>query len=387
MAILSFKNVGIKAMAAAVPQQVIDNYHYDLDIWPEEEVKQVVDKVGVTERRFVDEQTCASDLCFAAAEKLIDDNQIPREEIDLLVFLSQTPDYRMPATSILLQDRLGLPKSTMAFDISLGCSGFLSALSIVYSMMQNQGFRRALLLDGETRSKVYSRKDRREAFIFGDAGIAALIERDECFGESHFSINSDGSRGPLIMIPGGGYRNMSSAATLEEKVVDEYGNIRSDEQGHMDGGNVFNFVILEIPKDIKRLFAATGEDIQSMDYYVFHQANAFINNHIAKKMKLNPERIPWTIQKYGNTSSVSVPLTIVSELKDQMAGKKRLMLSAFGVGMAWATAIVPFENCKISDIVEVANGKRVSESSELGGGSALNISLLCGFNDKLTLAA
>ena len=353
MAILKFNNVGITALAAGVPKNIIDNYHYDLDIWPEDEVKKVVDKVGVVERRFADEKTCASDLCFAAAEKLIADNNINREEIDLLVFLSQTPDYRMPATSILLQDRLGLPMSTMAFDISLGCSGFISALSIVYGLMQNHGFRKALLLDGETRSKVYSRKDRREAFIFGDAGVAALIERDEKFGESHFSLNSDGSRGKLIMISGGGYRNMSSVETLREKVVDEYGNIRTDENGFMNGADVFNFVIVEVPRDIKRIFAASGEDIQKMDYYVFHQANAFINNHIAKKMKLDKERIPWTIQKYGNTSSVSVPLTIVSELKDKMEGEKKIMMSAFGVGMAWATAIVPFVDCKISEIVEI----------------------------------
>lgn len=353
MAVLRFKNVGITAMAAAVPKRVIDNYKYDLDIWPEDEVKKVVDKVGVKERRFADENTCSSDLCFAAAEKLIADNQIDRNEIDLVVFLSQTPDYRMPATSILLQDRLGLPMSTMAFDISLGCSGFISALSVVYSMMQNKGFRKALLLDGETRSKVYSRKDRREAFIFGDAGVAALIERDEKFGESHFSLNSDGSRGELIMIKGGGYRNMSSAETLKEKVVDEYGNIRTDEQGYMNGADVFNFVIVEVPKDIKRLMTAAGEDIQNMDFYIFHQANAFINNHIAKKMRLDMERIPQTIQKYGNTSSVSVPLTIVSELKDKMQGEKKLMLNAFGVGLAWATAIVPFVDCKISEIVEL----------------------------------
>ena len=353
MAIIKFRNVGITAMAACVPKNVIDNYKYDLDIWPVEEVKKVVDKVGVTERRFADQNTCSSDLCFAAAEKLIDDNQIDRSEIDLVVFLSQTPDYRMPATSILLQDRLGLPMSTMAFDISLGCSGFISALSIVYAMMQNNGFRKALLLDGETRSKVYSRKDRREAFIFGDAGIAALIERDGKFGDSHFSLNSDGSRGELIMIPGGGYRNMSSVETLREKVVDEYGNIRCDEHGRMNGADVFNFVIVEVPKDIKRIMAVSGENIQDMDYYVFHQANAFINNHIAKKLKLDKERIPWTIQKYGNTSSVSVPLTIVSELKGKMEGEKKIMMSAFGVGMAWATAIVPFVDCKISEIVEI----------------------------------
>lgn len=356
MPIISYKNVGITAMAAAVPSRVIDNYRYDLDVFPEEDVKKVVDKVGVYERRFADENTCSSDLCFAAAEKLINDNNIDRSEIDLLVFVSQTPDYRMPATCYLLQERLGLDKSCVAFDVTLGCAGFEYGLSIVYAFMEKQGLRKALLLDGETRSKVYSPRDRRAAFIFGDAGAAALIERNEKFGESHFSLNSDGSLADLIMIPAGGYRKMSSVETLKEYVFDEYGNARSDEQAFMKGADVFNFVIVEIPKDIKRVMAATGEDIQSFDYYVFHQANAFINNYIAKKMKIDTSRMPWTIHKYGNTSSVSVPLTIVSELKDKLVGRKKLLLSAFGVGMAWCTAIVPFVDCKISNIVEVENG-------------------------------
>ena len=358
MAIIKYNNVGITAMAAAVPSHVIDNYKYNIDIFPEEEVKKVVDKVGVFERRFADENTCSSDLCFAAAEKLLNDNNVDRSEIDLLVFLSQTPDYRMPATCYLLQDRLGLPKSTMAFDLTLGCAGFEYGLSVVYAFMEKNDFRKALFLDGETRSKVYSPKDRRAAFIFGDAGVAALVERDEKFGESYFSLNSDGSRAELIMIPAGGYRKMSSPDTLKEQVVDEYGNIRTGEQGFMRGADVFNFVIVEVPKDIKRLIAATGEDIQNMDYYVFHQANSFINNYVAKKMKLDKTKIPWTIHKYGNTSSVSVPLTIVSELKDKLNGRKKLLMSAFGVGMAWATAIVPFVDCKICDIVEVENGVR-----------------------------
>lgn len=352
MAILNISNVGISAMAACVPSRVIDNYRYT-EYFPEEEVKKVVDKIGVYERRFADDNTCASDLCYAAAEKLIEDNHINREEIDLLVFVSQTADYRMPATSILLQNRLGLPMSTIAFDVNLGCSGFLYGLSIVYSFMERSGLRKALLLDGETRSKVYSPKDRQAAFIFGDAGVAALIERDEKFGESYFSLNSDGSRGELIMIPGGGYRNMSSMETLKEKVVDEYGNIRTDEHGYMKGGDVFNFVIIEIPKDIKRLFAESSKNIADMDYYIFHQANNFINSYIAKKMKLDTTKIPSTIHKYGNTSSVSVPLTIVSELKDGLVGQKQLMLSAFGVGLTWATAIVSLVDCKISDIVEL----------------------------------
>lgn len=353
MAFLTFNNVGVSALSAAVPRTVIDNYKYT-QYFPEDQVKEVVDKVGIYERRFADEKTCSSDLCFAAAEKLFADNDIDRSEIDLLIFISQTPDYRMPATSVILQHRLGLPNSTIAFDINLGCSAFMYGLSVAYSMMNNQpGLRKALILDGETRSKVYSPKDRRTAFLFGDGGVAALVERDERFGKSFFSLNSDGSREGLIKIDAGGYRHMSSTETVKEKVVDEYGNIRSDEQGYMHGGDVFNFVIREIPKDIKNLCSWTGDDIQSMDYYVFHQANNFINSYIAKKMKLDTSKIPSTIAKFGNTSSVSVPLTIVSELKGKLSGNKKLLLSAFGVGMTWATAIVNFNNCRISDIVEI----------------------------------
>ena len=352
MAFLEFKNVGVTAMAAAVPHTVIDNYKYT-QYFPEDQVKEVVDKVGIYERRFADENTCSSDLCFAAAEKLIADNNIDKSEIDLLIFISQTPDYRMPATSVLLQDRLGLPNSTIAFDITLGCSAFMYGLSVAFSMMQNSNLRKALILDGETRSKVYSPKDRRSAFLFGDGGVAALVERGEQFGTSYFSLNSDGSRGDLIKINAGGYRHMSSAETVKEKVVDEYGNIRSEEQGYMQGGDVFNFVIREIPKDIKRIVEWSGTDIQSCDYYVFHQANNFINSYLAKKLKLDTSKIPSTIHNYGNTSSVSVPLTIVDQLKDKLDGDKKLMLSAFGVGMTWATAFVPFHDCRISDVVEV----------------------------------
>ena len=358
MAIIKFNNIGITAMAGAVPSTIIDNLKYTA-FFPEEQVKEVVDKVGIYERRFADKNTCSSDLCFAAAQKLIFDNKVDRSEIDLLVFISQTPDYRMPATSITLQHRLGLNNNCVAFDINLGCSAFIYGMSVVFSMMQTGAFRKALILDGETRSKVYSPRDRRSAFIFGDGGIAAIVERNNKFGESYMSLNSDGSRADLIMIKAGGYRHPSTPETLKEKVVDEYGNMRSEEQGYMRGGDVFTFVIREIPRDIKKTLATANISIDQLDFIVFHQANNFINSFIAKKMKLDVTKIPHTIEKYGNTSSVSVPLTIVSELKNKLVGEKTLLLSAFGVGMTWATAIIPFVDTKISDIVEVENGQPI----------------------------
>jgi 3-oxoacyl-[acyl-carrier-protein] synthase III len=352
MAFLRFNNVGITGMAAAVPANVIDNYKYTA-FFPEEAVKEIVDKVGIKQRRFVDEKTCSSDLCFAAAERLLSDMQIDRQEIDLLIFVSQTPDYRMPATSILLQHRLGLGKHTMAFDISLGCSGFVYGLSTVFSYMQAAGLRKALLLDGETRSRIYSPKDRKTAFLFGDGGIAALIEPDPKFGPSFFSLHSDGSLENLIKINAGGYRNISTADTLQERVVDEHGNIRTDEHGYMDGGEVFNFVLREIPSNIHELLAASGTEKSEIDFFVFHQANDFMNSYLARKLKLPKEKVPSTIEKFGNTSSVSIPLTIVSELKDQLIEPRKLLLSGFGVGVSWASAVLNFQDCFISEIVEI----------------------------------
>jgi 3-oxoacyl-[acyl-carrier-protein] synthase-3 len=352
MALVSFDNVGISGLAAAVPANTINNYEYT-KYFDKDAVRDIVDKVGIKERRFAQPGVCSSDLCFAAAEKLITDLSIDRNEIDLLIFISQTPDYRMPATSVLLQDRLKLPKSTAAFDVSLGCSAFVYGLSIVYSLMQTGGFRKALLLDGETRSRVYSPKDRKTAFLFGDAGVAALIERDQRFGKSWFSLNSDGSKESLIKVDAGGYRNPSSQKTLEEKVVDEHGNIRSEEHGYMNGADVFNFVLIEIPKDLKKLSAFSGVTLDTLDYYLFHQANSYMNDYLKNKLKLPEEKVPSSIEKFGNTSSVSIPLTIATNLQGKLTAPSKALLSGFGVGMSWASAILTFENCHISNLVEI----------------------------------
>lgn len=352
MGLLSFNNIGIAGISGAVPKRIIYNYDYDL-YFSKEDVKEIVDKIGVIERRFADENTCSSDLCYYAAEELFKRTQIDRNEIDVLIFISQTPDYRMPATSVLMQDRLGLPTSIITLDINLGCSAFLYGLSVAYSMICAAGIRKVLILDGETRSKVYSLKDRKTGFLFGDAGVAAIIDRKESYGQSWFSLNSDGSRESLIKIPAGGYRKMSSCETVKEKVVDEYGNIRSEEHGYMNGADVFNFVIREVPKDFYRLLEFSGIALHSIDNFIFHQANSYINGFLMKKLKLPENKVPSTIGKYGNTSSVSIPLTIVSELKESLPISKRILLSGFGVGLTWGTAIINLDKCLICDIVEV----------------------------------
>ena len=352
MATLSFNHIGIIGLCAAVPFNKINNLKHTQN-FSSEDVAEVVDKIGVEERRFAPEGMCSSDLCYAAAEQLIADLNIEKSEIDLVVFVSQTADYRMPATAILLQNKLKLGKHTAAFDIGLGCSGFVYGLSIVYSLINAGGFRKALLLNGETRSRVYSPKDRKTAFLFGDAGTAVLISKHGKFGKSIFDLNSDGSLGDLIKMDHGGYRNPTTLESLSEKVIDEHGNMRSGEHGYMNGPEVFNFVIREIPRSVKNLLKQAERDESSIDYFVFHQANTFMNNYLAEKMKLPKDKCPTNIKAFGNTSSVSIPLAIATELKNKLEGSKTLFLSGFGVGMSWANAVVSFEDCQISNLVEI----------------------------------
>jgi len=352
MALLNFKEVGITGMAAAVPKNTIYNEHYT-DHFGSEVVAEIVKKTGIKERRFVPEGMTASDLCYAAAEKLLEDKGVDKSEIDLVVFVSQTPDYRMPATSVILQNRLGLSKHAAAFDINLGCSGFVYGLSVVYSLVMQPHIQKALLLDGETRSKIYHPKDRNTAFLFGDGGIAALIEKDKKFLNSYFNLGSDGSRESLIKIDAGGYRNPTSIETLQERVVDEHGNIRTAEHGYMNGADVFNFVLREIPENIENLYSFAKKDASAMNYYVFHQANRFMNDYLRKKLRLPKEKVPESISKFGNTSSVSIPLTIVDCLKDKLQGENEILLCGFGVGMSWASAILHLKDCFISDLQEI----------------------------------
>ena len=352
MALLKFQNIGIAALAGAVPKNTIDNYAYTAH-FPEEDVKAIVDKTGIKERRFAEPHQCASDFCYAAAEQLLKENEIDRQEIDLLIFISQTPDYRMPATSVILQDRLGLSKNTAAFDINLGCSAFVYGLSVAYSFMQQGLFRKVLLLDGETRSRVYHPKDRMTSFLFGDGGVATLIEKGEQYGESFFNLQSDGSRESLIKIDAGGYRNPSTPETLKEKVVDMHGNIRTDEHAYMKGADVFNFVLREVPKNIKSTLQFAGIERETIDYAVFHQANNYMNSYLGKKLKFSKEKTPVSLHKFGNTSSVSIPITIVSELHDKLSGRKKTLLSGFGVGVSWASAVINLIDCRISKLIEV----------------------------------
>lgn len=349
MATIRFKNVGIRAMSACVPSTVVSNRDLGYLI-PESEIEKTINNIGIEERRIAEENVCASDLCYKAARQLMTDNDIDPESIDVLLFMSQTSDYRIPATAPLLQHRLGLSKNTCCIDLSLGCSGYVFALSTAFAYASMEGVNRVLLLDGETFSKIVNRKDKVDWPLYGDGATATLIEKGD-FEESVFILKTDGSGENAVKIPGGGMRNRVTKDSVIETVREE-GNIRNDLEVFMDGMDVFNFAMSVVPKSVKEIVKEVGASLEDIDWLVFHQANKFMTDFFAKRLKFDMKKVPYCIQKYGNTSSTSVPLTIVSELKDTLKNGDRTVMCGFGAGLSWGTAWVVFNDCHISPVVE-----------------------------------
>lgn len=349
MAEIKFKSVGIHSLAACVPPRIERNDSL-VGLIPEEDIYKTINNIGINEKRIADKEVCASDLCFQAAEKLISDNDIARDSIQGLIFVSQTSDFHQPATAPILQDRLGLNKATLSFDVNLACSGYVYGLAIAYSFCSQIGCDRVLLLVGETMSKITSDNDKESKPLFGDAGTATLIEKGD-YGLSIFSLNSDGSGAEVMMIPVGGFRNPATIDSFEMS-EDQKGNKRNGYQFRMDGMAVFNFGMREEPKDIKRLIAAAGILLEDVDLLIYHQANKFMMDFFTKKLKFSTEKTPYSLDRFGNTSSASIPLTIVSELYDNFPERSKVILSGFGAGLSWGSVLLDLSRCRISKLLD-----------------------------------
>lgn len=349
MAILRYNKIGISAISACVPKNIA--YNKDLGYFmSEEEINKAINNIGIEERRIAADDVCSSDLCYKAAKQLMEDKNIDPNSIDALIFVSQTSDYHQPATAPILQHKLGLSKDVLAFDINLACSGYVYGLSVAYSYANTDGINRVLLLVGETMSKIVSKYDKVNTPLFGDAGTATLIEKGD-FGSSTFSLHSDGSGANVMMIPYGGFRNRSCAESLVEE-TDSNGDRRTREQFRMDGMAVFNFGMSEEPRDVKNLIAAANVELCQLDLLIYHQANKFMTDFFTKWLKFDKNKTPYSIKKFGNTSSASIPLTIVAELHDKYPNRKNVVLSGFGAGLSWGSVLLDLSSCKISALIE-----------------------------------
>ncbi len=350
MGLIKFSNIGIKAISATVPKKIVKASDLT-DFFSAEQIEKFVEATGVVERRFADENVCASDLCYHSACDIFENVQITREEIDILIFVSQTPDYKSPGSSIILQNKLGLKKSTIVYDVNMSCSGFIHGMLMAYTFLQLSEINNVMLLVGDTLSKMISLQDKSTGLLLGDGGIAALISKDEQFGESYFSLNTDGENVNSVLIPAGGSRIRSSFDTLTDKQYED-GSIRNMEQVVMKGMDVFSFAISELPKDVKRLLEFAGMSIDKIDKFAFHQANKFMSDHITKKLKVDSSKILRSIHKYGNTAGVSIPLTMV-ENRSLINKGDSILMNAIGAGFAYGTVLLNIADCQILELKEL----------------------------------
>lgn len=349
MAFLAIENVTIKGIYASVPVNVYDNNDYEYI--SQEDRKKLIKLTGIAERRYADKGVTTSDLAVPAAKKLLQDLDWSPGSVDSLIFVSQLRDYILPCTAPILQHKLGLPKSCLSFDIPLGCSGFVYGLSVAASMMQQQNNKRCLLICGDVSFQSLSQRDKTTFPLFGDAATVTALEiTADSSQQMYFSLNSDGEAYEVIITPDGGARNPTTKESLEYTEVD--GNWRNRLQVRLDGLKLFTFTSNEVANDIRKLCSWSGIELRQIDRLVLHQANKLLNETIRKQLKLDPARVPYSLDRFGNTSSASIPLTIADQMSNFTEKDYCLGISGFGVGASWASAIITHFNPSYCDIIE-----------------------------------
>lgn len=350
MAFLDLKNVSIRGIAACVPENVEKN-ECIYTKWGDYE--QFLSTTGIEQKRKATRDICTSDLCVAASEKLIAELKWERSEIDAVIFVTQTPDFILPATSVIIQKKLGLGEHCYTLDISLGCSGWVYALSVITALMQNGTIKKGLLLAGDTILKFCSVNDKSSYPLFGDAGTVTALEFDDKDVSMKFCLNSDGAGYEAIIIRDGGYRNPVSHESFVQLPYSE-GISRSRLDLELDGMNVFSFGISKAPKIVNELFEHFVLDKESINYYTFHQANLFLNEKIRKKLKLPSENVPYSLKDYGNTSCASIPLTLVTQIGGELRKKHlRHIACGFGVGLSWGAVYFETDSIICPDLIEL----------------------------------
>lgn len=334
----------VAGVVSCIPGNAIANDGF-VQRFGEGAVGDVVKMIGVTNRHQVAGTESTGDLCREAGRVLLERLGWSADSVDGLIFVSQTPDYRLPATACALQHDLGIPAGIFAFDVNLGCSGYPYALWLAATIIQSGAAKRVLVAVGDTISRVVDPADRATAMLFGDAGTMTAVEHDSDAPPATFILGSDGIGVTNLIIPEGGFKS-----------YDASGDKRMDGKNpaclFMDGGEIFNFTLRSVPPLVNRLVELTEAD-GPHDFYLMHQANRFMVNHLRKKSKLPEERVPINIQDFGNTSSASIPLLMTTAISEELkAGATKLAMFGFGVGYSWAAASLTVGPLAVAEVIE-----------------------------------
>lgn len=353
MARWNIHNVRMSGVSACVPKEVV--HSEDFPFFDKEGAEVFNNTVGILERRLGPDNLCASDMCQAAAEKLLAELGWEKESVDMLVFESVTGDYKTPPTACLLQDRLGLSEDCFCVDIPMGCCGCMYAMNVAGNMLSHGDIRRALLLIGDTALRMGSMQDKSRVPLFGDMGTAIALEYDPSAKPIMIDFHTQGSGYKALMTPHGGYRH---PITEESFVQEDFGNgiIRAPKDTLIDGMAVFTFAISKPAKTVASLLDELHIDKDNdIDYYLIHQANKLIVDRLVKKLKLPTEKVPYNLEEFGNTGGASVPGLMVTRLREQLQqeGNKRLLCSSFGLGLSWGTMLLNVEKLVIPELIEI----------------------------------
>jgi len=329
MAKASISGCKIAGICTSVPSRCFDNIK-DTSEFTEGEVKKVVALAGVSTRRVVDEKTCSSDLCSAAARSLIDSLKWGPDSIDALIMVTQTPDYFLPQTSSLIHKHLKLSQNCAAFDVGLGCSGYPYGLWLASMMLKTGNLSRIILCHGDTPARYTHNSDRSVSLLFGDAGSATAVELEnsENPGKWFYMLHTDSNGYDDMIIEGGAFR---------ERFPEEQRRCFL----RMKGANVFNFTLKRVPALISDTLQFAKLEMEEIDYFILHQSNQFIMRHLANKINLPLNKVPMILKEYGNTGGCSVPLTITKGKLNRSQDKPlKMMLVGYGVGLSWASALI-----------------------------------------------
>jgi 3-oxoacyl-[acyl-carrier-protein] synthase-3 len=340
-------------ISVATPTQKIEVASYNA-IFGEDVVSKFTKMTGVKSvSRAVPNQT-ASDLGYEAAVNLFKEKRVKKEDINVLIFVSQKTDYRVPSTAFHLHKRLDLSDNCLCFDLNLACSGFIYGLQTAFALLDSGDFKNALLITGDTSIKSLAPQDRTMSMLFGDSGSATLLEKtSESLNDSAFCFKSDGSRFKSIITPAGAYRNIGNPT---KRVAWNDNIFRSDYDTHMKGMDVFGFSITDVPQLISDFLKFQNKNEGDYDCFALHQANEYILKKISKKLKIPMEKIPIVLDRYGNNSSNSIPLVLADQYGINEDSKRlKIFMSGFGAGLSWACADIKISSTAILPIIETDN--------------------------------
>ncbi len=349
-----FKNKKISGILTVLPQREvlfedeIENYNFS-----KAKSMKLKKAMGYKKRRITEDGVCASDLAVFGLEYLFDNNLLEKNDIDVLLFVSQSPDHFMPPTSNIVQGKLQLKEDMLCLDINQGCAGYVVGLQQAFLLLEQQKINKVVLVNADVLSHKVSPKDRNSNPLIGDGASITIVERTDRETEIFSSIKMDGTKAMALQIPAGGYR-MPCTPETSEMLEDENGNFRSLDNLVMEGYTVFNFVQEKVPPMIEQIVETSGMAKDKIDYYLFHQPNRFMLHKLADKLGVEREKMPANIvENFGNASSVSIPTNISFNLgNDLVDNSYKTCLSGFGVGLAWGAMVMELGNMDFNRIIE-----------------------------------